>query len=251
VSGSDRVEGDVPGPDQKQRRRNPRGPKRTGAGPTRRDRSKARTRAALLRAAGQAITEGRLNAPILEITQAADVGLGSFYNHFESREALLQAALEQAVEEVGTLLDMLSAELDDPAERFAQSFRLFGRLHRVVPELMKIMTSPGTALLHADHGLVPRARRDLEAGVAAGRFTLCDPDLALALAVGSAMCLIELLSAHPERDAAAASDALAGAILRALGVDAGEAERICGTPLPDVDSHVGLALSSRSTEESP
>lgn len=240
----------MPGPDHKQQRRNPRAPSRTDARPTRRDRSKARTRAALLRAAGQVITEGRLNAPILEITQAADVGLGSFYNHFESREALLQAALNEAVEAVGNLLDLWSAELDDPAERFAQSFRLFGRLHRVVPELMQIMTSTGTALLHADYGLVPRARRDLEAGVAARRFTFCDPDLALALTVGSAMCLVELLSAQPERDAAAASDALAGAILRALGVDAREAERICEAPLPDVGAQVGLDLYSRSTEES-
>ena len=48
------------------------------------ERRKQRTRAALIQAAQALIAEGRLNVPILEITQAADVGMGSFYNHFDS-----------------------------------------------------------------------------------------------------------------------------------------------------------------------
>jgi len=31
--------------------------------------------------------------PVLEITQAADVGMGSFYNHFDSKEQLFEAAV--------------------------------------------------------------------------------------------------------------------------------------------------------------
>ena len=58
------------------------------------DRRKARTRAALIRAAQTLIAEGRTNVPILEITQAADVGMGSFYNHFETKEQLFDAAVE-------------------------------------------------------------------------------------------------------------------------------------------------------------
>lgn len=49
-------------------------------------RRKARTRAALVRAVQRFIAEGHVNGPILEITQAADVGMGSFYNHFETKE---------------------------------------------------------------------------------------------------------------------------------------------------------------------
>ncbi len=58
------------------------------------DRRKARTRAALIRAAQTLIAQGRTNAPILEITQAADVGMGSFYNHFDTKERLYEAAYE-------------------------------------------------------------------------------------------------------------------------------------------------------------
>lgn len=52
------------------------------------ERRKQRTRAALIQAAQALIAEGKLNVPVLEITQAADVGMGSFYNHFDSKEAL-------------------------------------------------------------------------------------------------------------------------------------------------------------------
>ena len=62
--------------------------------PNRLDRRKARTRAALIRAAQTLIAEGRTNVPILEITQAADVGMGSFYNHFESKDGVVLAVAE-------------------------------------------------------------------------------------------------------------------------------------------------------------
>ena len=35
----------------------------------------------------------------LEITQAADVGMGSFYNHFESKDELFEAAVADRVTE--------------------------------------------------------------------------------------------------------------------------------------------------------
>jgi hypothetical protein len=50
-----------------------------GDTPNRLERRKQRTRAALIRAAQAFIASGKLNVPILEITQAADVGMGSFY----------------------------------------------------------------------------------------------------------------------------------------------------------------------------
>lgn len=220
-----------------------REPRRSGGGPTRRERASERIHAALLRAARQFIREGRPNAAILEITQAADVGLGSFYNHFESREALFHAAVDEALETVGQLLDRLGADRADPADRFAQSFRLMGRLNRTEPELTQVLLSTWTGVLHAERGLVPRARRDVEAGIRTGRFTVEDPALALALTVAAWLTLTELLLTQPERDAAADTDAMAVAILRMLGLDSGEAERICSRPLPDVTSDLGHAMT--------
>src|ERR1700739_1394333 len=96
--------------------------------PNRLERRKQRTRAALVKAAQRLIAEGRVNVPVLEITQAADVGMGSFYNHFESKEQLFEAAIADVLDAHGAMLDRLTASIDDPAETFATSFRLTGPL---------------------------------------------------------------------------------------------------------------------------
>ena len=60
------------------------------------DRRKARTRQALIDAAVRLIAEGRGDrASIQEITEEADIGFGSFYNHFDSKEALAVVALQR------------------------------------------------------------------------------------------------------------------------------------------------------------
>ena len=62
------------------------------------DRRKARTRKALTDAAVQLIAQGRgERASIQEITEAADIGFGSFYNHFASKEELFQTASEEVL----------------------------------------------------------------------------------------------------------------------------------------------------------
>ena len=54
------------------------------------------------------IASGKLNVPVLEITQAADVGMGSFYNHFDSKEELFEAAVADVLDNHGALLDQLT-----------------------------------------------------------------------------------------------------------------------------------------------
>jgi AcrR family transcriptional regulator len=199
------------------------------------ERRKARTRSALVRAAQGFIAAGRQNVPILELTHAADVGMGSFYNHFDSREQLFRAAVEDALDRYGTVLDELTVGLDDPAHVFAQSFRLTGRLHRRSPELSKVLLTNGLALAGSDKGLAPRARRDIEDGVRAGRFTVGDPELAMVIVAGAALCLGQLLHDHPERDDAEATDQVTEDLLRVFGLPPDEAHEICQRPLPHLD----------------
>lgn len=208
---------------------------RTEAG-NRLDRRKARTRAALIRAAQTLLAEGRTNVPILEITQAADVGMGSFYNHFETKEQLFDAAVESVMDVYGELLDQVTAEIEDPAEVFATSFRLTGRLHRREPELSKVLLNNALRLLSAPNGLAPRARRDIEAGIRAGRFDVTDVDVAVTLAAGALIALGQLLHDQPEREVEATTDRITEDLLRMLGITRRQAQRICSLPLPEVDT---------------
>jgi len=201
--------------------------------PNRLERRKQRTRSALVNAAQRFIAEGKVNAPVLEITQAADVGMGSFYNHFDSKEQLFEAAVADVLDAHGAVLDRLTASLADPAETFATSFRLTGRLFRQRPQESEILLASGLALLSSERGLAPRALRDIKAAAAAGRFRVDDPELALAVAGGALLGLGELLRADPGRDGASAADKVTENVLRLLGLSADEAHAICQRPLPD------------------
>jgi AcrR family transcriptional regulator len=198
-------------------------------------RRKQRTRAALIRAAQGFIAAGKMNVPVLEITQAADVGMGSFYNHFDSKEQLFEAAVAEVLDAHGALLDHLTSSVEDPAETFACSFRLTGRLFRRRPQESRILLANGIALLSSDLGLAPRALRDIEAAVQAGRFTVDDPELALSVAGGALLGLGNLLRNQPDRDDEAAADAVTEDVLRLFGLSADEAREICRRPLPDLE----------------
>jgi AcrR family transcriptional regulator len=197
------------------------------------ERRKQRTRAALIKAAQRLIAEGRVNVPVLEITQAADVGMGSFYNHFDSKAQLFEAAVVDVLDAHGAMLDRLTESIDDPAETFATSFRLTGRLFRRRPQESEILLANGTALLSSDRGLAPRALRDIKAGADAGRFRVDDPELALAVAGGALLGLGKLLRDDPDRDDARAADTVTENVLRLLGLSAEDAHDVCQRPLPD------------------
>ncbi|MCW1960383.1 MAG: TetR/AcrR family transcriptional regulator [Mycobacterium sp.] len=199
------------------------------------ERRKQRTRTALIGAAQQLIVEGRLNVPVLEITQLADVGMGSFYNHFDSKEELFEAAVADALDSYGALLDSLTIEMDDPAETFAASFRLTGRFFRRRPQESRILLSNWATLISSDRGLAPRALRDIKAAAAAGRFTGGDPELALAVASGILLGLVMLLQGDAARDDGATADAVTEDLLRMFGMSAKEARKVCARPLPNLE----------------
>jgi AcrR family transcriptional regulator len=198
-------------------------------------RRKQRTRAALIQAAQVFIAAGKLNVPVLEITQAADVGMGSFYNHFQTKDELFAAAVTEVLDAHGALLDRLNESLDDPAEIFARSFRMTGRFFRRRPQESRVLLSSGWTMLSADRGLAPRALRDIVAADRAGRFQIRDPHVALAMAGGVLLGLGQLLHDDPDRDDAQTADQVTEDVLLLFGMNSDEAQRLCRTPLPDID----------------
>jgi AcrR family transcriptional regulator len=197
------------------------------------DRRKARTRQALIDAAVRLIAEGRgERASIQEITETADVGFGSFYNHFESKDQLFQTASGEVLERWGQMIDGACAGISDPAEVFAVSLRISGRLGWTHPDIADFLTGAGLDLLDAPRGLAPRALRDIKAGQAAGRFTIPSAEIALAAVAGGLLGLLRLRQRHPDRVEESAVDQLAEAVLRLLGVPAPEAARLAALPLP-------------------
>jgi AcrR family transcriptional regulator len=198
------------------------------------DRRKARTRAALVAAARELLaSRDPAEVSIQEITDTADVGFGSFYNHFESKADLFDAALGEVLEEHGALFDALTADMDDSAEVYASSVRMTVRMVNSHPQLAKIIQRTGLRYLTAPEGLAPRALRDLKRARDAGRFQIGDPAVNLAASGGAVLGVLALTTTNPKPKAVdAAADELAANLLRMFGLPDDEAREIAHRPLP-------------------
>jgi AcrR family transcriptional regulator len=203
--------------------------------PSRLDRRKARTRQALVDAAVRLIAAGRgERASIQEITEAADVGFGSFYNHFASKDELFATAATEVLEQWGQMIDRACESITDPAEVFAVSFRISARLGWTHPDIAHFITGAGLDLLDAPNGLGPRALRDIKAAEAAGRFTVRNADLAVVAVASDLLGLLWLRQRHPDRVDETSVDQLTEALLRLLGISAREATKLATRPLPAI-----------------
>ncbi|MEU1184559.1 TetR/AcrR family transcriptional regulator [Streptomyces sp. NPDC005820] len=199
------------------------------------ERRRAETRRALVRAAQQILAEtGDTGASIQAIAERADVGFGSFYNHFQSKTELFEAAVLDALDEFGQTFDEHLAGIEDPAELVSAGFRLSARMAESHPRMMQVLRRRGLGHLFSDNGLAVRALRDLQIGIDSGRFTVLDPVVALTALGGTLLSLVELRFARPDLDGDTAASNLAEMVLRMLGVPPDDAREVARRPLPDV-----------------
>ena len=218
-----------------------------GALESRASRRKQETRVRLLDAAFRLMAERGMEAvAINEITETADVGFGSFYNHFESKEAIYAAVIGTVFESFADALDELVRDLDDPAEVIAVSIRHTLLRVRRDPLWGRFLLREGLSAHALSHGLGPRLMRDIRRGVDAGRFKTPDPDMAFITVGGGVLGVIaaQLQPASREtsavkssgRDDASIPERAAAALLHSLGLTFAQADAVARRPLPAGDS---------------
>lgn len=79
---------------------------------------KSRTRAALIAAGKRCMRNGSIDSvSIDDLVRDAGVGKGSFFNHFSSRTALIEAVLDVIHDELDAKIAEATAGVDDPLER--------------------------------------------------------------------------------------------------------------------------------------
>ncbi|MGW5326657.1 TetR/AcrR family transcriptional regulator [Streptomyces sp. NPDC004014] len=197
------------------------------------ERRRAETRQALVRAARRLLADsGDTSASIRTIAELADVGFGSFYNHFTSKADLFDAAVADALEEFAGAVEKHLYGFDDPAERLAAGMRLSARMAGSHPEIMRILCHSDLGRICAARGLAPRARHDVEQGMASGRFTVGDPVIALTVLNAGLLALLQLWLHQPGADSGHAAAKMAETLLHMLGVSAEEARDLARRPLP-------------------
>jgi AcrR family transcriptional regulator len=194
-------------------------------------RRRLRTRERLLDAAQRVMARKGVDATtIAEITEAADVGFGSFYNHFASKDDIVAALVVGALGLHGDALDRLARTLSDPAEVIAVSVRHTLRLAEGDPVWGGFVQRRALVDPQLAAGLVRRARRDLRLGIRNGRFSVVDEPTALRVLTGATLTVIRAVLEGAA--GARAGERLAEQILRMLGVPAREAGEIVRRPLP-------------------
>jgi AcrR family transcriptional regulator len=215
-------------------------------------RRRLETRIRLLDAALKLMAEKGIDSvAISDITEAADVGFGSFYNHFESKEGIFDALVEWVFEEFAESLDRLASGLSDPAEIVAVSVRHTLMRARREPVWGRLLIREGFSVRALNWGLGQRLLRDSERGIAARRFVVPDHFMCLISATGIIFAAIaaELHFAasgasatqrqkEPGLNEQNLAERAAAVVLQVFGLKRAEAQRIARLPLPTGKSDV-------------
>lgn len=202
--------------------------------PNRTSRQRQKTRERLIGAALSVMAHKGVDAATINnITEAADLGFGSFYNYFESKEEIVWAALDALFDRIGARIDTVAGSVADPLQALSSALRIFIGLIIAKPEwagfVLRVCTMPGFTKV----GLFARLYRDIRAAHEAGRLRLVDPEL-VPHSVGGAMLFLVVALQEGDLPPTEAPVRIAAMVLRILGVDEAEIARLVNLPLPQL-----------------
>lgn len=185
---------------------------------TRTQRQQLRTRRLLLDAGRELVAaKGVTGLRVQDVTERADVALGSFYNYFTSKDALLEAVISETLSAVASATLSEVDEHTDPAEVVAMAnLRVVG-LARTEPDLARLIVNIAHSESLFGDAVHPHARLAVERGIAGGRFIVADVEVLLTGVIGGAFALIrEILDGRhgPHAEAAFARHVLGSLGLR-------------------------------------
>lgn len=212
---------------------------RTSGGP-----KKERTSSQLLHAAVRVFVERGIEAATMhEVAQAAGVSTATLYNHFATKDELVQRLASTLAETLCVAIDASYAHVTDGAERMAIGQRRYIGLARDSPAWTLLLLDV-TVAVPSVLALIERyPLADLRIGIRQKRFRVPSEAAALDAITGmasTAMRRVALGRAPANHDVACAS-----LVLRALGVPPDEAATIAKRPLPPLKAPDAAAARPR------
>lgn len=192
------------------------------------DRRRARTRAALLEAGQALFAERAVDAvSIDDITAAANVAKGSFYNHFTDKDGLAREIADLVRKAVEERVGELNLGVDDPAERIARALCAFVRNAMEHPERVRAMMRLFAGAAIPDLPMNRGVRGDVHDGLESGRFGGIAQEAGVLMAVGVIQIAVaRVLSPDAATSPAAVSKELAFGLLRGLGLEPAAARAV-------------------------
>jgi AcrR family transcriptional regulator len=205
-----------------------------------------RTRAQLIQAAIQVFSaRGVAQASIQEIAQVAGMTTGTVYNHFATREEIVDAVAVWLATTLCRRIDQSYAQVTDAAERMAIGLRRYQWLAEVSPHWTLLILQ----VSHATPSLAENIRdfclSDLRMGVRQERFAVPSEEAAMDLIFGANQAAITRIALGLAPDPQAHGIATATLILRGLGMDPEEARTLATRPLPEFTALSAPAPAAR------
>lgn len=190
---------------------------------------KARTRAALLAALQDLLLDPELGTvSVPPVVSRCGVSQGTFYNHFDSLPAAIDAIGALLLTEHTRVLETVTSGAAGPAEIVARSARQTLMLLAFRPDVGRLLFDSGLPADRFLGGVRAHLHQDLQRGIDAGAFTVTDFQVVSTVYAGVIMGAS--LDIHRGRLPVEAVPTVVEHLLGLLGVDATEARRLAAAP---------------------
>jgi AcrR family transcriptional regulator len=202
---------------------------------------RARTRQSLIDAGLRLLAQRPIDAiAIDDIVREAGVAKGSFYNHFQDKEALGRAIATRIRLDVEARVDAVNAGVDDPARRVARAVCVYlGHAITdplpagVLAQMSAQAASPSSPL---NRGILD----DVSRGLLSGRFDIPTAEAGVLFIIGVANQALAWAQKDSSPTAAVAmGQQLCSLLLRGLGLIPAEADQLAARAAHDVIERAG------------
>lgn len=200
---------------------------------SRSDRRKRRVRQALIEAGYKVIAQKGIDASTMsEISELADVGAGTVYNYFASKDDLAMSVMEQVMDRLAQRIEAVTNSFTDPAQVYAFGIRNVMKA-ATTDQRWRWLLRRSEVIADAMYRIMgPYAIRDIRNAVAAGRYRVDDAELAWRIAthaiVGFSLAVCDRKLPLEKIDEAVVN------LLGMVGVERTEAWEIARRPCPDL-----------------
>ena len=200
---------------------NPKSLRKLDVAPSRFERRKVRTRTDLLAAAVRVLaSKGFHDTKIADIANAADVGVGTFYLHFETKDALFDALVDETVQRLKAAVDEAQVASTDPIDRIRRANTAFCRFAADNREVFRIAFGHAAAY----HDVIRRAQdlfaadieQNMKDGIAAGVLSPIPTAVAAQAIVGMATQLLSWWAEHASMPVQTLEDTMTHIVLHGL-----------------------------------
>ncbi len=186
------------------------------------------TRKALLAAGQRLLADRSIDAVAIdEIVQAAGVAKGSFYNHFEDKDAFATTILHDIRREIEAAVEQANKDVADPALRVVRALSVYVDFvlssHQRASVLLRINVDVAKTSNPLNKGVL----KDIAAGLRSGRFVV--PSIAAGALFVIGACEVAMMSAVEETDdekTLMLTQQVGSLLLRGLGIGFAEAESL-------------------------